>query len=139
MKIVIISTVMTSRVAAMEQNGCIGLIGDHKKFNVAITRGMALCVVIGQPYVLYGDHCWREFIEHCDSLGGYVGFDCHLLKRNQKLQEKLDADELLETVARMSLLTEGQDSLGSMAGGASLKKSGLAEYYSHDITWRTLL
>ena len=49
--------------------GSLGLIGDHRKFNVAVTRGKALCVLIGQPYLLYTDPVWREFLEYCDKNG----------------------------------------------------------------------
>ena len=49
--------------------GSLGLIGDHRKFNVAVTRGKALCVLIGQPYLLYSDPVWKEFLEYCDING----------------------------------------------------------------------
>jgi superfamily I DNA and/or RNA helicase len=58
--------------------------GDHRKFNVAVTRGMALCVLIGQPYVLYSDIVWKEFLEHCDRNGGYTGYPCELLQSARK-------------------------------------------------------
>ena len=68
-KIIIISTVLTCRVPTYEVKGCIGLMGDHRRFNVAVTRSMALCVVLGQPYVLYTDPVWKEFLEYCDKNG----------------------------------------------------------------------
>jgi hypothetical protein len=40
-----------------------------RRFNVAVTRGMSLCVVVGHPYLLYSDHVWREFLEYCDING----------------------------------------------------------------------
>ena len=69
MKVIIISTVLSARVPALETRGSLGLFGDKKKFNVAISRGMALCIVVGQPYLLHADPCWREFLEYCDQFG----------------------------------------------------------------------
>ena len=36
-----------------------------RRFNVAVTRGMALCVIVGQPQLLYADPHWREMIRFC--------------------------------------------------------------------------
>jgi len=38
---------------------------NFRRFNVAVTRGMALCVIIGQPQLLYADPHWREMIRYC--------------------------------------------------------------------------
>jgi hypothetical protein len=40
-----------------------------RRFNVAVTRGMALCVVIGQPRLLYSDLRWRELLKYCVANG----------------------------------------------------------------------
>jgi superfamily I DNA and/or RNA helicase len=42
-KVVIVSTVLTSRLQC-DRGEAMGLLGDHRKFNVAVTRGMALCI-----------------------------------------------------------------------------------------------
>ena len=84
--VVVISTVLSSLPHAYIQqsmrgkqneqhnyNGLLaaslGLIGDRRRFNVAITRGMSLCVIVGNPNVLYLDSHWRELIEYIDSHG----------------------------------------------------------------------
>ena len=79
-RIIVISTVLTKRMPTFEVNGVLGLTGDHRRFNVAVTRGMALCVVVGQPSLLYTDPVWREFLDHCDSHGAYCGCPCPLLR-----------------------------------------------------------
>lgn len=43
-----------------------------RRFNVAVTRGMALCVVIGQPQLLYADPHWREMIRFCVKHGQFL-------------------------------------------------------------------
>lgn len=42
-KVIVISTVLTSRLQS-DRGEVMGLLGDHRKFNVAVTRGMALCI-----------------------------------------------------------------------------------------------
>jgi hypothetical protein len=38
---------------------------------MVIMRGMDLCVVVGQPYVLHSDPCWRGLMEYCNQKGGF--------------------------------------------------------------------
>ena len=80
-KVIIITTVLSSRVLSLENKGCLGLWGDRKRFNVAISRGMALCIVVGQPYLLYTDKYWREYITYCYKNHAYQGYQCDLLKK----------------------------------------------------------
>jgi superfamily I DNA and/or RNA helicase len=40
-----------------------------RRFNVAVTRGMALCVVVGKPQLLYADLHWRELLKYCVANG----------------------------------------------------------------------
>ena len=107
---------------AASQSTALGLIGDRRRFNVAITRGMSLCVIVGNPNVLYLDSHWRELIEYIDSHGKYIlllnsfkycvwytvnheyfllldsciGHPCYLLKRHRKEEE--EANLLLSEV-----------------------------------------
>jgi superfamily I DNA and/or RNA helicase len=48
-----------------------------RRFNVAVTRGMALCVVVGQPRLLYSDLRWRELLKYCVANGTFPTF-CRL-------------------------------------------------------------
>ena len=64
-RIAVVSTVLSSRVPSMEVKGALGLYGDHRRFNVAITRGKALVVVLGSPSVMLLDPYWKIFLEHC--------------------------------------------------------------------------
>ena len=73
--VIIISTVLSSKdgLTSYEQNGVIGLNGDHRKFNVAVTRGACICIVIGNPYLLWTDEIWKHYLEYCDSNNSYIG------------------------------------------------------------------
>lgn len=73
--IIIISTVLSTKTGLKnyEQDGKLGLQSDHRKFNVSITRGSCLCIVIGNPYMLNTDEWWKQYIEYCDSNGSYIG------------------------------------------------------------------
>ena len=48
----------------------------YRRFNVAITRGMALCVVVGQPRLLYSDPRWREMLKYTVANGGFYSGHC---------------------------------------------------------------
>jgi hypothetical protein len=60
-----ISTVRSSRA--------LGLLNSPKRFNTAITRACALLVVVGDPYVLYQDEHWHNFMHYCNENKSYIG------------------------------------------------------------------
>jgi DNA polymerase III delta prime subunit len=99
--VMIISTVLTSRVPTYERYGALGLFGDDRRFNVALTRGVGLCIVIGHPMHLYSDRNWREFMEYCDEYGCCMGAPCPLLSRF--VNERRDEDDLLNIAAQAAL------------------------------------
>lgn len=84
-----------------------GLFGDNRRFNVAVTRGKGLCIVIGNPNYLYLDNNWREYMEHCDSQLACIGYECKLLKRYQ--DEVKSTDDMLSNLT-LQVLGEGFDS-----------------------------
>ena len=47
-----------------------------KKFNVALTRGKALNVVVGNPLILEQDRHWRRLIEFTAERRSYRGCRC---------------------------------------------------------------
>lgn len=44
-----------------------------QRFNVAVTRAIALMIVIGNPDVLQCDPCWRALIKYCREQQLYKG------------------------------------------------------------------
>ena len=130
-RVIIISTVLTSRVRQLEINERLGLCGDHRKFNVAVTRGKNLCIVVGNPMYLHGDPSWRKFMNFCDVNGTFTGDACGLLDSAQK--EEREEEEMLQAAARVALLDMGRSS-GSGGGGRYSNP-----YYGSELEWRGLL
>lgn len=123
--IIIITTVLTARMPHYEVSGALGLVGDRRRFNVAVTRGRALCVIVGQPYLLYTDPCWREFLLFCHQNGGYRGCECSLLTRSES-----------ETLANKLDIAAHMEVLGS---GYMNKDDRRFSLYTSESEWRTLL
>ena len=49
----------------------IGLLGA-RRFNVAVTRAKALCVVVGHPKLLAGEPYWRDCLQDCVDRDAYL-------------------------------------------------------------------
>lgn len=128
-KIIIISTVLTSRVRQLEINERLGLCGDHRKMNVAVTRGKSLCIVVGNPSYLHGDPSWRHLMNFCDSNGTFTGDPCDLLASVQR--EEQEEEEILRAAASAALLDMGTNSqtVGNYVN----------PYYGSELEWRGLL
>ena len=80
----IISTVLSSRIPQLEFRGSLGLLGEPKKFNVAITRGKALTIVIGCPSCLEKDSNWRDLMVYCQDFNSYHGSTCDSMATSKK-------------------------------------------------------
>jgi hypothetical protein len=94
---------------------------------VAVTRAKALTVIVGNPYVLYYDPSWREFLEFVRDNDGYRGCECSLLKVHG---EDEGVEDLLDAIANISLLGKGAlDSVYPVK---------LEDFYNDD-AWRVLL
>jgi hypothetical protein len=63
---IIVSTVLTSPITRFSNSkGTVGLLNDPKRFNVSITRGMALCCVLGSKDFLSLDPFWKQYLNEC--------------------------------------------------------------------------
>jgi len=128
-KIIIISTVLSSRVRQLEINERLGLCGDHRKFNVAVTRGKSLCIVVGNPIYLHGDPNWKVFMNFCDSNGAFTGDPCALLDSVQR--EAQEEEDILRAAASAALLDMGSNSQSSARY--------VNPYFGSELEWRGLL
>jgi helicase MOV-10 len=137
-RIILISTVLSHRIPQLEMCGSLGLLGDHRKFNVALTRGMHLAVVVGHPYCLHSDPNWRQLMNYCDDHGTYTGYPCSLLERVQR--EMKQENDLLNSIARISLLggAVGDGSWNDDNGGRG-NGSPDRRYFPETLEWRGLL
>ena len=82
----------------------IGLLGA-RRFNVAVTRAKALCVVVGHPKLLAGEPYWRDCLQDCVDRDAYRG-----AKLDDDDDEAQDADvaaDLTDMIASKNLLGGG--------------------------------
>ena len=63
--VIICTTRARSRFLDPDKVRGIGIIGEPKKFNVAITRAKKGLIVLGNPWVLATDPCWLAFMRFC--------------------------------------------------------------------------
>lgn len=73
--VIICTTRARTRFLADDRARGTGLVGEPRKFNVALTRAMEGLVVIGNPWVLGTDPCWMAFLRFCWRNGLWVGDD----------------------------------------------------------------
>ena len=80
---------------ALSKGEHLGLYGDHRRFNVAVTRAQALVVLIGNPNTLFRDMYFRAFCEFAWKKGAYRGFksDCSIEEIIDNDQEPLSLGE----------------------------------------------
>ncbi|XP_065205548.1 putative helicase mov-10-B.1 isoform X2 [Planococcus citri] len=82
--IIIISTVRSStEQIETDYKFKLGFLKDPRRFNVALTRAMALLIVVGNSNILYCDSNWKEFIDYCIEHKSYEGDLPSVLKSSQ--------------------------------------------------------
>lgn len=96
-RIIIISTVL-SEFPILAEGEHIGLFGDYRRFNVAITRAMSLVVVIGHPRTMYHDKWFGRLLQFTDKNGAYKGYESLESVKHMAQQRRYTA--LGEGVAR---------------------------------------
>jgi hypothetical protein len=117
-QVIIITTVLCSKPPVLNEFS-LGLINDARRFNVAVTRGMGLCIVVGNQHFLHKDPNWREWIEFCDLNANLLNQgSSRLFQRHRK--EEIEADELLGMAASNSF--QFLDDLEDDGGGGGLSR-----------------
>lgn len=66
-----------------------GVVNEPKKFNVAITRAKEGLIVLGNPWVLHRDPCWRAFLGFCWRNGLWRGDEAG---RDPRMPDEEEAD-----------------------------------------------
>ncbi|EGD94420.1 hypothetical protein TESG_01938 [Trichophyton tonsurans CBS 112818] len=77
----------------------LGLVGENKRFNVALTRAKEGVVVIGNPNVLVDsgkDETWREFLSYCARNGCWATEDSPKLERSGSLLQEYEVGSAQE-------------------------------------------
>ena len=89
--------------------GRLGFMHDPKRFNVAITRAHALCVIVGNAeYLESSGTYWTALIEHIRRNNGIVGEDRYDDEQGNTDDEDIyGVDDLLRRVEELRLLGSG--------------------------------
>ncbi|KAI1280770.1 putative RNA helicase armi [Halotydeus destructor] len=75
-KVIIVSLVRTNpKNINYDIKKQLGFIFNEKRFNVATTRAKSLLIVIGDPFCLVNDVCWKTFIGYCMYHDAYEGIE----------------------------------------------------------------
>ncbi|KAM5465055.1 putative RNA helicase [Microsporum audouinii] len=86
-----------------DQSLGLGLVGEKKRFNVALTRAKEGVVVIGNPNVLVDsgkDETWREFLSYCARNGCWATEDSPQLERSGTLLQDYEVHSAQENTKK---------------------------------------
>ncbi|XP_008556332.1 probable RNA helicase armi [Microplitis demolitor] len=73
-KIIILSTVRScNNFVSNDARHALGFVASPRRLNVAITRPRALLIIIGNPFLLAKDPCWRSVLTYCLKNDSYTG------------------------------------------------------------------
>ncbi|KAH0548424.1 probable RNA helicase armi [Cotesia glomerata] len=73
-KIIILSTVRSCNdFIGNDARHALGFVASPRRLNVAITRPRALLIIIGNPFLLTKDPCWRSVLTYCLKNDSYIG------------------------------------------------------------------
>ena len=144
MSIVIISTVLTKthkRWSCIPKGNAIGtklgFMHDPKRFNVAITRAHALCIVVGHAkFLRESGTYWTALIEHIQRNGGIINSkkdglleDTHQNLNKHESHGAFGVQKLIERVEELKLLGSGYEE----------EKYDLSVYYEDAPQWKVML
>ncbi|KAM7257595.1 hypothetical protein ACFE04_013336 [Oxalis oulophora] len=85
-QVIIVSTVRsTIKHKDFDKAHCLGFLSNPKRFNVAITRAIALLVIIGNPHIIRKDFYWNKLLWRCVDNNSFKG--CILPERQDIVDE----------------------------------------------------
>lgn len=61
----------------------LGFLFDAKRFNVATSRAKSVLIVIGDPFLVQKDECWKQLLKYCIANDAYVGVDFKLAEDDE--------------------------------------------------------
>lgn len=135
--VVFISTVLTRdhrRWSRSEERNGLGFMNDPKRFNVAITRAHALCVVVGNVgYLKRSCTYWTALIEHVRRNGGIcgdAGSTAAIDERKEYDEDDISLDDILSRVDQLALGMRNEEMRYSL---------GVRDYKNDGLIWRLML
>ncbi|KAF3479919.1 uncharacterized protein GIQ15_06895 [Arthroderma uncinatum] len=93
-----------------DQSLGLGLVGEKKRFNVALTRAKEGVVIIGNPNVLVDagkDETWREFLSYCARNGCWATEDSAKLERSGTLLQEYEVGSVRENTNKSAKWLSG--------------------------------
>ncbi|CAL4115825.1 unnamed protein product, partial [Meganyctiphanes norvegica] len=76
---IIISTVRSStQLLEVDLLHSLGFVRCERRFNVAVTRAKALLVIVGNPFLLSTDPCWKQLLSYALQNKAYRGPELNL-------------------------------------------------------------
>ena len=108
----------------------IGLL-DARRFNVAVTRAQALCVVVGHPTLLSTAPFWKDLLDHCLETGAYRGVAPNSNNDANDGGDGGDAGDIVDLIAQRNLLGQGD--------ADRLYPKDVATLYAAEASWRIAL
>ena len=112
--VVLISTVLTQDQTRWRKGakGGLGFMTDPKRFNVAITRASALCVVVGHvEYLENSGSYWTALIGHIRRNGGISGESRFITNHSddENGEDDYGIEEFIQKVEELNLLGSGHE------------------------------
>ncbi|KAG0368984.1 hypothetical protein BGZ54_000680, partial [Gamsiella multidivaricata] len=103
----------------------LGLVHFRKRFNVALTRAMAMMVIVGNPELLVLDEHWANYLHFCLRNGAYTG--CPLpdsILNAHATGQKGGSIGRLEMNSFVSQFVENLDRRRWLGGNADIEQEG---------------
>lgn len=95
--IVLSLTRSSSAFVAHDRENRMGIFGQPKQMNVAMTRAENLFIVVGNPDVMWEDPCWRQWLKFCCRNGLWYGEGLNVCKRSMKDANFISTIDLTNT------------------------------------------
>lgn len=61
----------------------LGFLFDAKRFNVSTSRAKSMLIVLGNPFLLQKDACWKQLLKYCIQNDAYVGCNFRLTDEDE--------------------------------------------------------
>ncbi|KAI3356934.1 hypothetical protein L3Q82_003576 [Scortum barcoo] len=90
----------------------LGFFKNDKRFHLAVTRAVALLIVVGNPEVLNKDPTWKQFIKYCQDEGGYASGLPAEEDKKPELRKKPRGKEEVETEIMSEIMFNVSQSVG---------------------------
>ena len=94
-----------------------GIFGQPKQLNVAMTRAENLFIVVGNPNVMWQDPCWRQWLRFCCRNGLWYGQGLLQWKKVQSISLKD-----MRFVSTLDLTKKAEDGKQSLVVVSTLEK-----------------